>query len=57
MKDIPDSKVDVILSAPMALSLISIFTIDKERFGIHQELMEDIPDSLIGDQEPKGVPI
>ena len=62
MKGTPDSKDDVhkvILSAPVDLSckiltircitLISIFTIEKDIFGIHQELVEDVPDSLDGD--------
>ena len=33
----------------------NILTIEKNRFGIHQKLVEDVPDSLDKDQEPQGV--
>ena len=39
------------------ITLFSIFTIEKDRFGINKELMEDVPDSLDGDHEPQYVPI
>ena len=38
-------------------TLLSIFTIEieKDRFSIHQELVEDVPDSLEIDQVPQGI--
>ena len=39
------------------ITLLSILTIEQDRFGIHQELVEDVPDSLDEDEEPQGVPM
>ena len=36
-------------------TLLSIFTIEKDRVNIHQELMEDVPDSWERDQVPQGI--
>ena len=39
----------------LCITLLAIFKIEEDRFGIHQELVEDIPEYLDGDEEPQGV--
>ena len=41
----------------LCITLFSIFKIEKDWFCIPQELLEDVPDSLDGDQELQVVPI